>query len=123
MIHFNPNVLEKELKLLRQYSPSVVGSLLFSHDGILLAEDLLHRLNEKKAAAKAIAMLALAERISFELGRGNLKQIFLGGEAGHVIVTLINENTALAVICEKQVRVAMVLLDIAYTVKTLRLLL
>lgn len=123
MTHFKPNVLEKELKLLRQYSPSVVGSLLFSHDGILLAEDSLHRLNEKKAAAKAIAMLALAERISFELGRGNLKQIFLGGEAGHVIVTLINENTALAVICEKQVRVAMVLLDIAYTVKNLRLFL
>lgn len=121
MIHVN--VLEKELKLLRQYSPSVVGSLLFSHDGILLAEDSLHRLSEKKAATKAIAMLALAERISFELGRGNLKQIFLGGDAGHVIVTLINENTALAVICEKQVKMAMVLLDIAYTVKILRLLL
>ena len=123
MIHFKPNVLEKELELLRQHSPFVVGSFLFSHDGILLAEDSPRRLGEKKAAAKAIAMLALAERISFELGRGNLRQIFLGGDAGYVIVTLINEDTALAVICEKQVKVAMVLLDIAYTVQNLRLFL
>lgn len=123
MIHFKPYVLEKELRLLRYHSPSVVGSFLFSHDGILLAEDSPDCLSEKKAAAKAIAMLALAERISFELGRGNLKQIFLGGEAGYVIVTLINEYTALAVICEKQVKMAMVLLDIAYTVHNLRLFL
>ncbi len=123
MIHFKANVLEKELKLLRQYSPSVVGSLLFSHNGILLAEDSSRASGEKKAAAKAIAMLALAERISFELGRGGLEQICLGGEAGYVIVTIVNDDTALAVICKKEVKVPMVLLDISYAIKNLRSLL
>lgn len=123
MIQSQLNVLEKELTLLRQHSPFVAGSLLFSQNGILLAEDSSHASGKRKAAAKAIAMLVLAERISFELERGNLKQIFLGGEAGHVIVIIVDDNTALAVICEKQVKVPMVLLDIAYTVKNLRALL
>ena len=120
MIQFKDNLLEKELELLRKFSPPVVGSLILSSDGFPVAEDLPDGFGEEQAAAKASAILALAERIAFELRRGNLKQILLSAEAGYVIVTLINKHAALAVLCQERAKVAMVLLDIAYTVEKLR---
>jgi predicted regulator of Ras-like GTPase activity (Roadblock/LC7/MglB family) len=68
-------------------------------------------------------MLALGERIALELGRGSLDQIFLKGDAGYVIVALINNQAALTVLCQEESKVAMVLLDVAYSVKQLQPLL
>ncbi|MGB0386775.1 MAG: roadblock/LC7 domain-containing protein [Ardenticatenaceae bacterium] len=123
MIQFKVDQLQQELELLRRFSPAVNGSLILSSDGFPLAEDLPSELGEERTAAKAAAMLALGERIAFELGRGNLNQLLLGGKAGYVIVALINESAALTVLCKKQAKMAMALLDIAYTVEELQKLL
>lgn len=123
MIQFKVDKLKEQLENMRDFSPAVIGSLILSIDGWPIAEDLPNDFGEEPTAARSASMLALGERIAQELGRGGLNQIFLKGDAGYVIVALINQQAALTVLCQEDSKVAMALLDVAYSVEQLQPLL
>lgn len=123
MIQFKVDKLKEQLVKMRDFSPAVTGSLILSIDGWPIAEDLPSHFGEEGTAARSAAMLALGERIAQELGRGCLDQIFLKGDGGYVIVALINSQAALTVLCQEESKVAMALLDVAYSAEQLRHLL
>lgn len=123
MIQFKVDKLKEQLEKMRDFSPAVTGSLILSIDGWPIAEDLPNNFDEEGTAARSASMVALGERIAEELGRGSLNQIFLKGDMGYVIVALINKQAALTVLCQEDSKVAMTLLDVAYSVEQLQPLL
>ncbi|MBA3533522.1 MAG: roadblock/LC7 domain-containing protein [Ardenticatenales bacterium] len=123
MIEYKVELLEKQLRELRRITPSGIGSLILSAEGLPVAADLPTSLEEEWLAARSAAILGLGERISAELRRGKLEQVFINGREGCVIFALINDETTLTVLYDTDVRVAMAMLDIAYSVNQLRQLL
>lgn len=123
MIQFKVDKLKEQLQSMRDFSPAVIGSLILTIDGWSIAEDLPNSFGEEPTAARSASMLALGQRIAQELGRGSLSQIFLKGDAGYIIVALINKQAALTVLCQEDSKMAMTLLDVAYSVEQLRPLL
>lgn len=65
------------------------------------------------------AMLSLGERISTELGRGRLQQVYIKGENGYVILTAVGEEAVLTVMARKEARLGLIFLDVARTVQDL----
>jgi hypothetical protein len=57
------------------------------------------------------AMLSLGERISGELGRGNLDQVYIRGENGFMILMAVGDEAVLTVLARKQAKLGLLFLD------------
>lgn len=64
-------------------------------------------------------MISLGERISSELGRGELEQVYVKGENGYVILTAVGEEAVLTVMARKEAKLGLIFLDIGRTVDDL----
>jgi len=57
------------------------------------------------------AMLSLGERISSELGRGILDQVYVRGKTGFVILMSVGEEAVLTALVRESAKLGLVFLD------------
>jgi len=65
------------------------------------------------------AMLSLGERISSELGRGELEQVYVKGQNGYVILNRRRGEAVLTVLARKDAKLGLIFLDINRAVESL----
>jgi predicted regulator of Ras-like GTPase activity (Roadblock/LC7/MglB family) len=65
------------------------------------------------------AMLSLGERISLELKRGDLNQIYIRGDLGYVIITSVGGEAILTVMAKADAKLGLVFFDIKKTARSL----
>lgn len=111
--------LVARLRDLQASSGDVEAAAIVSVDGLTIASSLPVGTEEDRVSAMSAAMLSLGERISSELGRGGLQQVFVKGESGYVILTAVGEEAVLTVLARKEARLGLIFLDIGRTVKEL----
>jgi hypothetical protein len=92
-------------------TPDIEASAVVSVDGLTIASALPPGIEEDRVSAMSAAMLSLGERISTELGRKTLEQVYIHGDKGHVFVVAVGEEAVLTVLCREQAKLGMVLLD------------
>ena len=68
------------LRDLQSTTPEIEASAVVSVDGLIMASSLPANVEEDRVSAMSAAMLSLGERISSELGRGELEQVMVKGE-------------------------------------------
>ncbi|MEM6280988.1 MAG: roadblock/LC7 domain-containing protein, partial [Chloroflexota bacterium] len=76
-------------------------------------------IEEDRVSAMSAAMISLGERISSELGRGALEQVYVKGESGYVILNAVGEEAVLTVMARKEAKLGLIFLDIGRTVEDL----
>ena len=103
--------LIQKLEELQASSPSIEGAAIVSVDGLPIASVLRGEVEEDRLAAMSAAMLSLGERISEELRRGSLEQVYIKGENGYVFLTAVGEEAVLTVMASKDVKLGLVFLD------------
>ncbi|MGE5124076.1 MAG: roadblock/LC7 domain-containing protein, partial [Acidobacteriaceae bacterium] len=69
----------QRLRQMQASSPDIEASAVVSVDGLIIASALPAEVEEDRVSAMSAAMLSLGERISSELGRGNLEQVYIKG--------------------------------------------
>jgi len=111
------------LRDLQASSGDVEAAAIVSVDGLSIASSLPVGTEEDRVSAMSAAMLSLGERISSELGRGLLQQVFVKGENGYVILTAVGEEAVLTVLARKEAKLGLIFLDVARTVQDLEQLL
>jgi hypothetical protein len=111
--------LVARLRDLQASSGDVEAAAIVSVDGLSIASSLPVGTEEDRVSAMSAAMLGLGERISSELRRGALQQIFVRGEEGYVILTAVGEEAVLTVLARKEARLGLIFLDIGRTVQAL----
>jgi len=92
-------------------TPDIEASAVVSVDGLIMASSLPANVEEDRIAAMSAAMLSLGERISSELGRGTLEQVYIRGDDGYVILTEIGEEAVLTALARKEAKLGLVFLD------------
>lgn len=107
------------LRDLQASSENVEAAAIVSVDGLPLASSLPSGYEEDRVSAMSAAMLSLGERISSELGRGLVRQVYVKGESGYVILNAIGEEAVLTVLARKEAKLGMVFLEIGRTVQVL----
>jgi len=115
--------LVARLRDLQASSGDVEAAAIVSVDGLSIASSLPVGTEEDRVSAMSAAMLSLGERISSELGRGLLQQVFVNGEKGYVILTSVGEEAVLTVLARKEAKLGLIFLDVARTVQDLEQLL
>ncbi len=111
--------LNARLRDLQANSENIEGAAIVSVDGLPLASSLMQGYEEDRVSAMSAAMLSLGERISTELGRGALEQVYVKGENGYVILNAVGEEAVLTVLARKEAKPGMLFLEIGRTVQIL----
>ena len=99
------------LRDLQASSPDIEASAVVSVDGLSIASALPREVEEDRVSAMSAAMLSLGERISSELGRGSLEQVYVRGEKGYVILMSVGQDAVLTALASERAKLGLVFLD------------
>ena len=105
----------EELKKLQISSPDIQASAVVSVDGLIIASALPGNVEEDRVSAMSAAMLSLGERISIELSRGGLDQVYIRGDNGYVMLTSVGQDAVLTVMASVNAKLGLIFLDIKRT--------
>jgi len=115
--------LVDRLRSLQMSTPDVEASALVSVDGLIIASALPAGVEEDRVSAMSAAMLSLGDRISTELGRGTLSQVYVKGDQGYVILMSVGVEAVLTVLAHQEAKLGLVFLDMRRTAEDLATLL
>ena len=107
------------LRQMQAASPDIEASAVVSVDGLIIASALPEEIEEDRVSAMSAAMLSLGERISAELGRGSLEQVFIKGGEGYVILTSIGAEAVLTALARQNSKLGLIFLEMQRAVKDL----
>ena len=99
------------LRSMQSASPEIEASAVVSVDGLIMASALPVEVEEDRVSAMSAAMLSLGERISGELGRGLLDQVYIRGDHGYVILTAIGEEAVLTALAREGAKLGLIFLE------------
>jgi predicted regulator of Ras-like GTPase activity (Roadblock/LC7/MglB family) len=100
-------------------SPDIEASAVVSVDGLIMASALPAEVEEDRVSAMSAAMLSLGERISNELGRGTLDQVYIRGNNGFVILTAVGEEAVLTALAREGAKLGLVFLEMRRAAESL----
>jgi len=112
-------LMVEELKKLQISSPAIQASAVVSVDGLIIASALPSSVEEDRVSAMSAAMLSLGERISIELKRGELDQVYIRGDSGYVLLTSVGMEAVLTVMANVDAKLGLIFLDIKRTAEKL----
>jgi predicted regulator of Ras-like GTPase activity (Roadblock/LC7/MglB family) len=92
-------------------SSDIIASAVVSVDGLTIASALPGDVEEDRVAAMSAAMLSLGERISGELGRGGLDEVYIRGEDGFVLLTAVGDEAVLTALARDEAKLGMIFLE------------
>ena len=104
-------LMVSRLRDMQAASPDIEASAVVSVDGLSMASALPGDVEEDRVSAMSAAMLSLGERISSELGRGTLEQVYIRGGQGYVILTAVGEEAVLTALAREQAKVGLIFLE------------
>jgi predicted regulator of Ras-like GTPase activity (Roadblock/LC7/MglB family) len=99
------------LRELQASSPDIEASAVVSVDGLSIASALPQGVEEDRVSAMSAAMLSLGERISSELGRGSLEQVYIKGLKGYVVLMSVGQEAVLTALAREQAKLGLIFLD------------
>ena len=99
------------LRNMQAAAPDIEASAVVSVDGLIMASALQQGVEEDRVSAMSAAMLSLGERISNELGRAGLEQVYIKGDAGSIILTSVGEEAVLTAMARQDAKLGMIFLE------------
>lgn len=105
------DLMVERLRELQGTTPDIEASAVVSVDGLIMASALPTYVEEDRVSAMSAAMLSLGERISSELGRGMLDQVYVKGVNGYVILMSVGEEAVLTTLVRSNAKLGLIFLD------------
>jgi len=101
----------ERLRNMQAAAPDIEASAVVSVDGLIMASALQQGVEEDRVSAMSAAMLSLGERISNELGRKGLEQVYIKGNAGAIVLTSVGEEAVLTALARQDAKLGMIFLE------------
>jgi predicted regulator of Ras-like GTPase activity (Roadblock/LC7/MglB family) len=107
------------LRDLQAGTPDIEASVVVSVDGLVMASSLPAGVDEDRISAMSAAMLSLGDRITGELGRGELAQVYIKGSEGIIVLMAVGEDAVLTVLARASAKLGLIFLDMKRAVDDL----
>ena len=101
----------ERLRNMQAAAPDIEASAVVSVDGLIMASALQQGVEEDRVSAMSAAMLSLGERISNELGRAGLEQVYIKGDAGSIVLTSVGEEAVLTALARQDAKLGLIFLE------------
>jgi predicted regulator of Ras-like GTPase activity (Roadblock/LC7/MglB family) len=119
MTRSRTDMMVSRLREMQAASPDIEASAVVSVDGLIMASALPAEVEEDRVSAMSAAMLSLGERISNELGRGTLDQVYIRGNNGFVILTAVGDEAVLTALAREGAKLGLVFLEMRRAAESL----
>lgn len=106
------DVLSSILSDLNGSSADIEASAVISTDGLVMGSLLASGMDEDRVGAMSAAMLALGDRTSTELARGELEQVLVRGHKGYILMTHAGPEAVLTVVTKASAKLGLIFLDV-----------
>lgn len=107
--------LDRAIHSLLVQTPEIEAAAVVSFDGLPMAAALPPSMDEDRVAAMSAALLSLGERAAQGLGRGELSQVYIEGDAGTVFLVSADDEAVLVAVASKGAKVGMMLYEVRRT--------
>jgi hypothetical protein len=104
-------LMVERLKSMQAAAPDIEASAIVSVDGLIMASALQQGVEEDRVSAMSAAMLSLGERISSELGRKGLEQVYIKGNKGSIVLTSVGQEAVLTALARQDAKLGMIFLE------------
>ncbi|HSL27842.1 MAG TPA: roadblock/LC7 domain-containing protein [Anaerolineales bacterium] len=111
MTRSRADLMVERLRNMQAAAPDIEASAVVSVDGLIMASALQQGVEEDRVSAMSAAMLSLGERISNELGRASLEQVYIKGDRGSIVLTSIGEEAVLTAMARQEAKLGMIFLE------------
>jgi len=111
--------LDRAIHGLLSQTPEIEAAAVVSFDGLPMASALPQAMDEDRVAAMSAALLSLGERAAQGLGRGELSQVYIEGDAGTVFLISADDEAVLVAVAAKGAKVGMMLYEVRRTAQTI----
>jgi predicted regulator of Ras-like GTPase activity (Roadblock/LC7/MglB family) len=101
----------QRMRQLQNSALDVEASAVVSVDGLIMASALPEAVEEDRVSAMSAAMLSLGERISKELGRGDLNEVYVHGNEGYILLMAAGKDAVLTLLARERAKLGLVLLE------------
>jgi len=91
-------------------NPDIIGCALVSEDGLPVYSAVPSSIEEDVVSAMSATLYALGERIISDLISGGLKQVYIKGDKGYVVVSSVDELGTLTVLAKSSAKLGFVLM-------------
>jgi hypothetical protein len=105
------DLMVERLRNMQAAAPDIEASAVVSVDGLIMASALQQGVEEDRVSAMSAAMLSLGERISNELGRAGLEQVYIKGDRGSIVLTSIGDEAVLTAMARHEAKLGMIFLE------------
>ncbi len=105
--------LDQALQNLMAGSADIEACAVVSEDGLIIASALMQGINEDHIAAMSAVLLSMGSRTVAELDKGRLKQLFVRGENGYIIMSNAGPNAVLITLTRKEAKLGLIFLDMS----------
>lgn len=99
------------LRTMQAAAPDIEASAIVSADGLIMASALPAEVEEDRISAMSAAILSLCERISSEMGRGELEQVYIRGSGGYILLTSIGHEAVLTALARQEAKLGLLFLE------------
>ncbi len=99
------------LRAMQAAAPDIEASAVVSVDGLIMASALQQGVEEDRVSAMSAAMLSLGERISSELGRKGLEQVYIKGSKGSIVLTSVGTEAVLTALGRQDAKLGLIFLE------------
>jgi len=99
------------LRSMQAGAPDIEASAVVSVDGLIMASALPQDVEEDRVSAMSAAMLSLGDRISNELGKAGLQQVYVRGDQGSVLLTSIGKDAVLTAMARQEAKLGLIFLE------------
>ncbi|MGB8651200.1 MAG: roadblock/LC7 domain-containing protein [Mycobacteriales bacterium] len=107
--------LDRAIHALLAQTPEIEAAAVVSFDGLPMASALPQSMDEDRVAAMSAALLSLGERAAQGLGRGELSQVYIEGDAGTVFLVSADDEAVLVAVAAQGAKVGMMLYEVRRT--------
>ena len=101
----------ERLRSMQAAAPDIEASAIVSVDGLIMASALQQGVEEDRVSAMSAAMLSLGERISSELGRKGLEQVYIKGDKGSIVLTSVGQEAVLTALARQDAKLGLIFLE------------
>lgn len=107
--------LNAALSNLQSSSSDIEACAVVTEDGLIIASSLPQGVEESRIAAMSAAMLSMGSRTNQELNRGKVKQMYVKGETGYVLIVSAGQHAVLLAMAKSEAKLGLIFLELGRT--------
>jgi predicted regulator of Ras-like GTPase activity (Roadblock/LC7/MglB family) len=100
------------LQRLRGSTPDILGSAVVSTEGFVVSSLLPSEVDEELISGMAASLLGVGGRISSDLLRADLEQVYVRSPKGYFVLSSVTYDTAVVLLLTREAKLGLIFLEL-----------